>query len=60
MSYRPSESKIRAVFIKFRTKFTLLDIETLYRMRILRTEENIRVKKFEYVMQIRCFSRFLK
>lgn len=44
MSYRPSESKIRAVFIKFRTKFTLLDIETLYRMRILRTEENIRVK----------------
>ncbi|KAK9876160.1 hypothetical protein WA026_011276 [Henosepilachna vigintioctopunctata] len=38
---RPGESTIRAVITKFRTKFTLLDIKPLSRMRTVRTEENI-------------------
>ena len=38
---RPTEAAIRAIVVKFRTKFTLLDIEPLIRLCRVRTKENI-------------------
>ena len=38
---RPTKAAIRAIAIKIRTKFTLLDIKPQTRLRRVRTEENI-------------------
>ena len=38
---RPTEAAIRAIVTKFRTKFTLMDIEPPTRLRRVRTEERI-------------------
>ena len=40
---RLTEVPIRAIMIKFRTKFTLLDIKPPTRLRRVQTEENIAV-----------------
>ena len=38
---RPTETAFRAMLIKFRTKFTMLDIKPPTRLLKVRTEENI-------------------
>ena len=47
---RATEATIRAIVIKFRTKFTLLDIKPLTRLRRVRTEEKKKIAVLDDIM----------